>query len=145
MYCVHCRKSIPEDAAFCAYCGKSVSVGQSQPTASEPFWEQCEITEGLDGSHVYYWADSIGEKGRFNAGESPRWSGSPGVAGLMAESLVSGMTFGLIDPIGSRHKATERAAGDALKELVRKLVEDGWQPLPERGERPYQLQFRRHA
>lgn len=35
MYCIHCRKEIPDDCTFCIYCGKATaSAPESSPDAS---------------------------------------------------------------------------------------------------------------
>ncbi|MBI5410294.1 MAG: 50S ribosomal protein L7/L12 [Nitrospirae bacterium] len=138
MFCTHCRRENPHDANFCANCGKPVKFGieetdRGSRAESEAFYEYCEINWAGWNSYddfyreVHFWASAIGKNGKFSAGESSRIEGSISNA-----------------PIGSYDSECKKATA-AHNELVKKLLADGWEPTGERGQKSYQLKFRRKA
>lgn len=83
--------------------------------------DTCEIVAvytDAQGTHARFWARATNEEGGYNAGESPE--------------------FACLQPI--RH---DQAADEALRALIQALVQDGWDPLHERGPHWFSYRFRR--
>jgi hypothetical protein len=115
MFCMNCGKELPPDAQFYSKCGKPIGGAESQEATR---WETCEIIYTLEHSRVKLWARAVGANGEYNAGESPTWS-----------SMGAPVRTSQIDRT-------------AHKDLVDKLVRDGWQHVGTVGEW-YNDRFRR--
>jgi hypothetical protein len=129
MYCGNCGKSIPEDARYCCYCGKSTDPN-SQNNNDKFIWEYCEIAWAGKyskfrtlWSDAYFWAKAIGKKGVYNAGESPRF-----------KSHAVGY--------GQTDKEKQIAVTDHTI-LIEQLIKDGWEPTGELGSIWWDQKFRR--
>jgi len=128
MFCSNCATQLPDEADFCWKCGKP-----QKQAAEEPKWETCEVKLAADqkgrmnwwnGSSRYrwqFWAEAIGLKGRYNAGES--------------EYLTA-----LDDEVGPQNPKVVKL----MDSVIDKLLKDGWEPLP-RGEKWFSYRFRRRA
>jgi hypothetical protein len=83
--------------------------------------DTCEIVAvytDAQGTQARFWARATNAEGVYNAGESPE--------------------FACSQPI--RH---DQAADEALRALLQALVQDGWDPLHERGPQWFSYRFRR--
>lgn len=129
MYCRFCGTPLPEDANFCLKCGKATHEGV-QTIGRDPIWEYCQIEQGnwaayaVGGlnSKVWFYAEAVGPRGKYNAGESRK------------------ITYFRVDLVGDRLRAD---AERLVQDLAQKLLKDGWEQLAEQGEQWYQLRFRR--
>lgn len=127
MFCGNCGKGLPEDANFCLKCGKPQ---RATLQAEEPRWEFCELRaegkpKGFSGSITWYWAEAVGPKGRYNAGES--------------EQLRSTDIYSRECRYGDIKKRD-----NALNKLIQRLTSEGWEPIT-RGESFYSYRFRRRV
>jgi hypothetical protein len=133
MHCIHCGKQIQDDASFCPCCGKAAT--KVAKTDEGSFVEQCQITyywkEIRMRCELYFWADAIGKSGKYNAGESPHF-----IFGSFLFNDYADMPTG-----GSPSEMTK--SSNAHRALVKQLLDDGWEPLAERGEQWWELRFRR--
>ena len=125
MFCSNCGIQLPDDANFCLKCGKPQKAGIQ---VDEPKWETCEIKwtssqRNLIANHkMQFWADAIGPNGSYNAGESPIFE----------------------HPYSEREpESNNRKDSDAHKNLISKLVADGWEPTGNRGTAWFSNRFRR--
>lgn len=83
MFCVSCGKELPDDANFCLKCGKPLRGGTQAGQEKAEQWEVCQIETKLvkkpgffaAGKSVYY-ADAVGPKGTYVAGQSPEDEGT---------------------------------------------------------------------
>lgn len=113
LFCENCGEQLSATANFCSKCGKPRRADGS--AKSEPEWETCEIipelvTEkwGILPSDVMrFIARAAGPKGQCIVGESKKFK-----AGLA--------DYYQPDKKNKRHV-------EALEELAKKLVKDGWE------------------
>jgi len=137
MYCKRCGTQLPDEAKFCWNCG--CATGEI-PAPRDELWETCEIVYkrkegttmgqmtsiyaevllGRPGWHRFQ-AKAMGPAGIYIAGESPEFQ---------HRSL----------PTGVHHDAR---ADEALGDLVRRLLRDGWEATGDRGAEWYSHRFRR--
>lgn len=114
MYCSSCGKENVNDAAFCAYCGKSIN-SSTQETTNQFSWEYCEIMwnykQKLFTASAQFWARAIGKNGVYNAGESPKYTITDYHPG--GNPLFKNENFN---------------ASTAFNTLVNQLISDGWEP-----------------
>lgn len=121
MFCSQCGTEIPEEASFCWKCGKQQIKGVA---AEEPKWETCEIKwtqmrEGLTGSQGWFEADAIAPTGVYVAAQT--------------EAFGTGYNNWMPD---QRHAPIQR-------ELVNRLLREGWEPVGDRGPEWWSDRFRR--
>lgn len=127
IYCMQCGNELPGDARFCLKCGKPVGNATTSVSESEPTWEYCEIVYYptrraaiLVKGKAVFWAEAIGPKGKYEAARSPEMSTKDD---RVYES----------DPEHRR----------IFNDFIKKLSNDGWQLLPDRGKPWYGYKFRR--
>jgi len=129
MLCRYCGAEIPEDSDFCPKCGKATHEGP-QPFVRDTVWEYCQIEKqgwsnydrgGLN-QRTWFSAEAVGPRGTYSAGESPK------------------LNYARLDQVINRVRGDQEMI---LQALVQKLMEEGWEKLPEQGEEWYQLRFRR--
>lgn len=137
MHCIYCGKPIPDDASFCAYCGKATRPGV-QPEG-EGDWEYCQIlwygkfhSVRQYWSDVQFWAEAVGKTGKYTAGQSSTFALRP------TYTREAAPPWGITD--SEREKSAK-----AHSDLVAKLVGDGWEPLAERGPNAWEMRFRRRT
>ncbi|HBY93341.1 MAG TPA: hypothetical protein DEP84_05135 [Chloroflexi bacterium] len=123
VYCVSCGTQLPDEANFCWKCGKPQKQGVQ---TEKPKWETCEIViqrpkEGFYTSKYQFWASAIGLQGNYNAGESPIFK-----------------AVSVHYPSSDEHKPL-----NAHRSLIKKLVEEGWEPTGNRGSAWFNEKFRR--
>lgn len=126
MFCGNCGKELPDDANFCLKCGKPQGATVQ---AEESRWEICEIRadgkpKGFFHSINWYWAEAVGPKGRYNAGESER---------LQIDLVTRDCAYGDI-----------KKRDNALNKLIQRLTSEGWEPIT-RGTSFYSYRFRRRV
>jgi len=119
MFCGQCGKQLPDDANFCLKCGQPQ---RASVQAVEPRWEMCEIRfdskqKGFFNTIDWFWAQAVGPKGSYNAGES--------------------------EPVLSS-SANIKKRDDALHKLIQRLTSEGWEPIS-RGIEYYAYRFRRRV
>ena len=131
MFCSKCGMQLPDEANFCWKCGQPQKEGAE---VEEPQLETCEIVYQVvdrpifGGGTFMFWAEAIGSKGRYNAGESPVLRGQEG------------------PPVAYGKSERYAQALKGLEELVSKLTGDGWEYLGSYGESRYwQMRFRRRV
>jgi hypothetical protein len=113
------------------HCGKEISS-----TTSEDNWEFCQIQATWNTSpfcfncKCQFWADAIGKKGQYNAGESPIY-------------IVAGNGWRLSNPPTGFSSGGKKKSAEAHNSLVNQLISDGWEPLPDRGQSWWQNRFKR--
>jgi hypothetical protein len=127
MYCSNCGTELPDNANFCVKCGKPQREG-AQPIAVK--YETCVIMWktkdtkikwiGKTETEMSFWAEAIGSKGLYNAGES--------------ESVIF---YGDYPSIQQNDKAEA-----AVNSLIKKLGSDGWESTG-KGKSWYGYTFRR--
>ncbi len=128
MFCSNCGKEAADGGRFCAHCGSPLlGAGQGSPPppplpAAGPT-EYCQIEQRRDenpflGLTIYFYADALGTKGKYYAGESKR----------MKKFLYLGID-----------KEVERIH----REFVNRLVSEGWLPQPDRGAEWWQVRLRK--
>lgn len=135
MFCVNCGTQLPDDAKFCAKCGKPQQrVDQAVISSAQPqhqlFAETCEITYELATPGFFFipkayrlLAYAVGPNGRYKVfHDGPKF--------LLPMSLDISLD-------GARDYGE-----DALNHLIQALTRDGWQPLSS-GPRWYQQRFHR--
>lgn len=129
MFCRYCSAEIPADSNFCPRCGKATHEG-SQPFVQDAVWEYCQIEEqrfsrfdrgGLN-HRTWFSAEAVGPRGGYSVGESRK------------------LNYSRLDQVRERVRADQEMI---LHGLVEKLIQEGWEQLPEQGEQWYQLRFRR--
>src|SRR6266568_7459945 len=81
MFCFRCGFELPDGAKFCMECGVEQSTGSRSESDT---WEACEIryqTVKKDGLLTWgtrrFFAEAIGPKGVYTAGNSPEFKGTP--------------------------------------------------------------------
>jgi hypothetical protein len=137
MYCKNCGKQLSEDSRFCPYCGNPIRLDTQ--ARSEEFWETCEVDRKAGKNNdVCFCAYGIGKSGRFVVGESTHWKMR--ADGGLFRGVISAYTLGIVSDGNAKEEANERAR---LNELIAKLIDDGWQPVSDRGRYWWQLRFRR--
>jgi len=122
MFCEKCGTEVPDDANFCHKCGASIA---GERATEEARYEICQIeyeTRGLAGMDFKLWASAIGPNGTYTAAKTTWKDG----------------LFHLYCPDGGCRRCLR-----ARDRLVQELVDDGWQPVEERGKNWWQLRFRR--
>jgi hypothetical protein len=124
MFCSKCGTEIPDEANFCWKCGKPQRPDVS-PVAST--YETCEIVYGVLKQNFLFddlgfWAKAIGKNGTYNAGFSPK-------------IFVGDKSLG--------PKSDIETNVNAHNALVKKLINDGWEPTGGRGEAWFNLRFKR--
>jgi hypothetical protein len=126
MYCSKCGIELPEDANYCYRCGTPLHehAGETKKT----FWEYCqielEVRKKRFGAYLPYgfFASAVGPNGSYPAGRSPEFK---------IKNQIRG--------------PTRKEGGTAHDQFVKHLLEDGWEPVAERGEDWWQLRFRRRV
>lgn len=129
MHCVNCGQQLSDDANFCLKCGQSL---QPESEKVQPQWESCVIDLGyvkkgwFVSDKVLLRATATGPKGEY----------------IVQDSSVFDVIHGyfLDAPINVIYIEPH------LKLLVDKLVNDGWEPLPQAATGAtvwYVLRFRR--
>lgn len=137
MFCIHCGAKLPEQAKFCAQCGKKIELPETvQPPEaetdnSETIWETCEIVYVLCQEKVGLFPK---EKGRF-AAVVVREDGPV----TMAQSSLFNM--GALNLYGPDKKNKQHT--DTLEALQAVLESAGWQRETDRGQFWYSTKFRR--
>jgi hypothetical protein len=128
VYCASCGTHLPDDANYCLKCGRP----QREEVKGTAFrWETCTIDiaytkRGFLTQKVKLWADATGPRGSYRVAESPDFE----------------PYFG--QPLWDE-KAQHSKVQQPLNELISKLLSEGWEPLPNKGELWYNLRFRRRA
>lgn len=144
MFCWNCGTQTRDDASFCPKCGKPQKQGGDVAAininvTSDDVWETCEINLVyaklqvgtmpewlLTRKEWYFEATAIGTQGRYVAALSEQLF-------LISEVAVDNYTKEVYPKENARPK---------LDAMIRKLVDDGWQPIG-RGEKWYGERFRR--
>jgi hypothetical protein len=150
MFCPYCGKENVSDAAFCSYCGKSISTTSASPLVDNSTWEYCQIQawwrdvsrESCSGKlaaasgvryECYFWADALGKNGPYNAGSSSKYR-------------IDGRVWVWEEPpnppMGNKYQDTTLSR-KILDNLVKLLINDGWELLSERGTKVWQYKFKR--
>ncbi len=148
IYCMQCGKELPDDAKFCLKCGKQVG-GMVQPVAqAEPKWEYCEIvytvkpspknnnrslSDKMTGSwwhDIVFIADGVGPQGAFDATQGNEFRGY---------TFYSFNRDSKDEYMYSNHAEDEMA----VKRLIGYLTQQGWEPLPGKGNAWFSHKFRR--
>ena len=123
MYCSACGTELPKDANFCYRCGKPVK----QNAQAKVEWEYCQIEwdeeDGWGSKPFWFWAKAVGPDGVYSAGEPFK----------RKPSFIE-----MLPPESSNPKVQEMH-----EQLVEKLIKDGWEIVPERGNAWWQLRLRR--
>jgi hypothetical protein len=138
--CQGCERIYDNEFAFCPYCGKAKTepgiINFNNETSDET-WETCEIV------FVY-------EKGK--TGKIPEWISS--VKGWYFAALAIGVKgryiAGLSQKVGNREWTADavhnicplQSTRPKLDDLIKKLVDDEWQPTG-KGKEWYSEKFRR--
>ena len=135
-YCVKCGAQLSLDAKFCFKCGTSVS----QPVVSDNVqWEYCEVKQDNRGGCLalgigdvaWFYVDALGPKGTYIAGRSP---------------ALNAYKVSYYGPTSDLPNASDLRAFQTLHgEFVKTLLQDGWEPTPERGENWWNLRFKRRV
>lgn len=119
-HCMACGTGLPAEARFCWRCGTPVGSSSATPAVQ---WDTCTIVAsdhqrggGLLSWKTEFWAQAVGAKGIYNAGET---------------GLVGGMAW---------HATKQQSA--AVSGLVSRLTRDGWEPVG-KGAEWWEHKFRR--
>lgn len=124
MFCHNCATQLPGDAQFCLQCGTRVAPDTPSLVVRR---EICEVYRSIEdggwfrAGDTFWEAIAIGPEGRYSVGRSdtcPR------------KALGSSK--------GVKH------ADILLDQLIKQLIQEGWQPLP-RGPEWYSYRFERHV
>lgn len=124
MTCPACSATLPPDANFCSRCGASL---QAVDEVSKIRREICEIVRsGEEGNwfragDTYWEAIAVGPQGRYTAARSET-----------CPRLGSALSRGI------------KRADVLLDQLIAKLTQEGWQPIP-RGPEWYSYRFERYS
>lgn len=133
MNCKKCGKTIPDDAVFCPYCGQP----QNQNAVDENRWEICEIDwdEKLGGFETLRELGSVGQENK----RVRLIAKATGVNGPY--KAAEG------DHIDERNLKEKTKIGEkAVKKLITKLRDDGWELIIESDLDPwYSYKFRRQV
>lgn len=136
--CIGCGGSYDDNFKFCPYCGRAkpqperLQISVELHTTNK--WETCKVVRSVFRTDVdgkrrieegYFYADAVGMKGGFTAGDSP----------------VFGNRWYWQDSQWHWANSEERAALDFL---VNQLVRDGWEPTGASSEW-WEKHFRRSA
>lgn len=118
MFCCYCGTSLPENAHFCAKCGKP-QTNEVVESGSAPETCQIMLVEANQGG--VFRAEAIGPQGPFNAGNTERFK------------------------LRSDEDLTRQHAGavSAINGLITKLVADGWESTGGIGEDWWNHRFQR--
>jgi hypothetical protein len=121
--CNNCEAELPDGARFCLRCGAPQSPDHPILTFRR---EICEVYRSKENGGWFragdtYWeAIAVGPAGRYMVARSETCS----------RNAVGG-------------SSGVKQADDLLDELIRQLIQEGWQPLP-RGPEWYSYRFERH-
>lgn len=150
MYCNYCGTQLQDNSRFCHICGKSVGSNAATNTSEPVPYEQCQIegeltrrveiskpsflSSGKGNAYFRFRAKAIGPQGTYIAGESE-------------EMLFhhKGYDFNL----QTRQFRFQEQGEDGVsrvevhKSLILKLVQQGWEPVSERGSEWWQVRFKR--
>lgn len=119
MLCSNCGTELQSEADSCSNCGEVQSTSPDE-------WETCEIaaqdlTRGVFVNDCQFWAKADGPDRAYNAG----------VSEVFKVQRVEG-------PV-----AFEPGIRQACDDLVSKLVANGWEQMPEKGDKWWKHRFRR--
>ena len=118
-YCTHCGHKVRDGAKFCAECGTQIGVPAPPPQRIR--WETCDITYQevkpaslFTKAQIQFIAVALGRIGRYVVAESDLFPAGENAAPDYNEPT---------------HVRT-------LTALVKRLISDGWEELPEKAQHP---------
>ena len=160
IYCMQCGKELPDDASFCLKCGMPVGGAANSTPLSEPKWEYCEIGyihkpdiiknnnrglgERMLGGRYYnivFFAEGIGPQGTFDVTKGNEFKGR---IIYSTDRNFLDYPIDLADFSGRAYPLSDNSEDSAaVKNLVGYLTQQGWEPLPSRGEYWFSYKVRR--